>query len=305
MSEKIFPSYENVILDEEIRARVTVDDHYINSLAFALDDYRDWYRDGGGDFAQPIAPSEGIAKDLVALFLERYDPNAVVGLHQKEEIFFYNPAPRGSTLNFVGKYTDKYMKRGKGYTVFDTYAEDEFGTRIVRQISTEIMRVPDNVRLGSGEGKPTGDKVEPHWPAERAVAARWNEGLEEGTPIAPVRKVARQDQMTVFSQGGKNYHNIHTDDNFAKEAGFPTTLAQGMQTTCWAAGMLSNLFGKSWLTGGWIKMIYLKPVFWKDVVTARAVIKSIDRDAREVALDVWIENEEGAITSVGWAKCRV
>ncbi|MCF8482763.1 MAG: MaoC family dehydratase [Rhodospirillum sp.] len=305
MTEKIFPSFENVILDEDIRATHRVDDHYITSLSFALDDYKDWYIDGGEDFPDRIAPSEGIAKDLVALFLERYDHNAVVGLHQKEEIFFHNPAPKGAELTFVGRYTDKYMKRGKGYTVFDTYAEDEFGTRIVRQISTEIMRIPEGVRLGSGSGTPAEDKVDPIWPADRAVARHWCPDLTEGTPIAPVRKLSRQDQMTVFSQGGRNYHNIHTDDNFAHKAGFKSTLTQGMQTTCWAVGMLASFFGKAWLTGGWIKTIYLKPVYWKDVVTVRGVIKTIDTDAKEVSLDIWIENEDGAITSVGWAKCRV
>ncbi len=304
MSDKIFPSYENVILDEEIVSVQDVDNHYVRSLSFALDDYRDWYINGGSDFPGPIAPSEGIAKDLVALFLERYDHNAVVGLHQKEEIFFFNPAPQGSRLTFKGRYTDKYMKRGKGYTVFDTEAVDEKGTPIVRQISTEIMRIPDKIELGSGSSSKVIDsKVEPIWPGDDAIVQTIDRDIKPGDALAPLKKISRQDQITVFSQGGKNYHNIHTDDFFAKKNGFKTTVTQGMQTTCWAVGMLINFFGKPWLTGGWIKMVYLKPVYWKEEVTAKAIIKAID--GNKVSLEVWIEKNNGEITSVGWATCTL
>ncbi len=304
MSDKIFPSYENVVLDEEIISIQDVDNHYIRSLSFALDDYRDWYIDGGREFSKPIAPSEGIAKDLVALFLERYDHNAVVGLHQKEEIFFFNPALQGSRLTFKGKYTDKYLKRGKGYTVFDTEAIDENGIPIVRQISTEIMRIPDKIELGSGSGsKEIENKVETIWPGDEAIIQRFDKNTKPGDALAPLKKMSRQDQMTVFSQGGKNYHNIHTDDFFAIKNGFKTTVTQGMQTTCWTVGMLINFFGKSWLTGGWIKMVFLKPVYWKEEVTAKAIIKNVD--GNKVSLEVWIEKHSGEVTSVGWATCTI
>jgi len=305
MSKKIFPSYENVILDEEIISHQKVDSHYIRSLSFALDDYRDWYIDGGEDFSLPIAPSEGIAKDLVALFLERYDHNAVVGLHQKEEIFFYNPAPLDSLLTFKGKYTDKYLKRGKGYTVFDTIAVDQEDRPIVRQISTEIMRIPEKIELGSGSGtQTTKDKVEPNWPGDGQVLDKFDpQTIKVGYGIKPVTKQSRQDQMTVFSQGGKNYHNIHTDDFFAIKNGFKTTVTQGMQTTCWAVGMLSSFFGKLWLTGGWIKMVYLKPIYWKEEVTTKATIKNVE--GNKIFLEVWVEKSDGEITSVGWAHCEV
>jgi acyl dehydratase len=252
-------------------------------------------------------PSAAIAKDLVALFLTRYDASRVVGLHQKEEVWFAKPARLGQTLTLSGTYVDKYQKRGKGYVVLDCEARDEAGDLIVRQQSTEIMRIPEKVELGAASSDPKGGRVEPVWPANIDPAARAGADLAPGTPVRPLTKRARQDQMAVFSGVGKQWHNIHTDDRVAKAAGFRDTIAQGMMETCWTAEMLAHFFGPPWLASGWIRMIYTQPVYNGDTITCRAVVK--DRKsangATQLHLEVWAENQDGRITTVGWASGRV
>jgi len=298
------PTYEAVEIGEIIEDVVDADNHFVKSLVFALDDESPWYTTENTPFGGRIVPSAGIAKELVLLFLLRYDPNKVVGLHQKEEVFFHKPAPVGSRITMRGSYTDKYMKRGKGYTVFDTEALDENGDLLVRQISTEIMRIPDKIELGTGGAKAEGkNKVVPTWPQNRVPVAQASADLEPGTPAVPLKKTAHQDQMSVFGGCGKLRHNIHTDDLFAKKAGFKDTVCQGMQTTCWTSQMLANFFGPSWLTGGWMKMIYLQPVYRGESVTCRAIVKeteSRDKGAR-LNMEVWIDKPDGTITSIGWA----
>lgn len=298
------PTYEEVELGEVIEKTVEADEHYVKGLVFALDDDTPWYASDQSPFGGRVVPSAGIAKDLVALFLVRYDPAKVVGLHQKEEIFFHKPARLGARLTLRGSYTDKYMKRGKGYTVFDTEARDENGDLIVRQISTEIMRIPDKVVLGSGEAKPDAkDAVNPSWPKDRKPIARATAGMAPGTPVVPLVKTAHQDQMSVFSGCNNQWHNIHTEIAVAKKAGFPDTLAQGMQTSCWTSQMLCDFFGPDWLTSGWLKMIYLQPVFRGDTITCRAVVKGSEKTegGTRLNLEVWVEKSDGTVTSVGWA----
>lgn len=302
------PTYDAVEIGEIIEDRVDADDHFVKSLIYALDDDSTWYSTEDTPFGGRIVPSAGIAKELVLLFLVRYDPNKVVGLHQKEEVFFHKPAYVNQSITMRGSYTDKYMKRGKGYTVFDSKAYDENGDLLVHQISTEIMRIPEKLELGSSSGKAESNKkVIPHWPEDRIPVARASESLETGTPIVPLKKTAYQDQMSVFGGCGKQIHNIHTDDLFAKKAGFKDTLCQGMQTTCWVSQMLANFFGASWLTSGWMKMIYLQPVYRGDSVTCRAVVSGVELtdNGPKLSLEVWIDKPDGTITSVGWASALI
>ena len=147
------PTYEAVILDEEIGpVEVIADEHYRRQGSFAVDDYDDWYTRSDGE---RLVPSTAVLRDLVAHFCTIYDPSRVIGLHQKEEVWFGQAVPLNTRMIYTGRYTDKYERRGKGYTVFESEARDaETGSLLVRQISTEIMRIPPQVQLGTASAPP-------------------------------------------------------------------------------------------------------------------------------------------------------
>lgn len=301
------PTYEEVVVGELIGPyRVVADAHYLRRACFALDQYGPAYHGGPGS----LVPAAMVGRDLVALFCEVYDPSRTVGLHQKEEIWFHAPIPLDTVMEYTGRYTSKYERRGKGYTVFDCEARDAAtGALLVRQISTEIMRIPAGIQLGTGSAPadPAAPRVAADWPADRTPATRASAGLLPGTPIAPLTKVARQDQMTVFSGGARQWYNIHTDIEVALKAGFRDTLAQGMMETCWAAEMLENFAGADWRRSGWSRMAYLKPVFRGDELTCRAVITAAEptSDGTKFSFEVWLENTRGEMTAAGWASCVV
>jgi acyl dehydratase len=282
------------------------DEHYARSAMFSLDDYSAWYQTAENDFGRRLVPSAAIARDQVALFMTKYNPNTVVGLHQTEEIWFSAPVPFDAEITLTGRYIDKYERRGKGYTQLECHAHDADGNLLVRQISTEIMQIPQGIRMG--EGGSTSDaaarRVTGVVAAGRGPAVSAGAGLSPGTPLPPRTKRAHQDQMSVFSGADLNRHNIHTDDRVALAAGFRAPLAQGMMTTCWMSQMLGDFFGPSWLTSGWIKTSYLQPVFAGDELTLKAaVVGMLDDDRLE--LEVWSVNREGAMTAAGWASARI
>lgn len=301
------PTYDEVAVGEPIGPyRVVADEHYLRQACFALGQYGAAYHGGPGS----LVPAAMVGRDLVALFCEVYDPSRTVGLHQKEEIWFHAPIPLGTAMQYTGRYTSKYERRGKGYTVFDCEARDAAtGRLLVRQISTEIMRIPAGIKLGTGSagGAPGEARVAANWPADRVPVARAAAGLTPGTPVVPLTKVARQDQMTVFSGGGRQWYNIHTDIEVALKAGFSDTLAQGMMETCWVAEMLEGFAGPGWHDSGWIRMVYLRPVFRGDAITCRAVVTAVDpaADGTKFSFEVWAENSRGETTAAGWASCRV
>ncbi|CAG9183381.1 MaoC family dehydratase [Cupriavidus pinatubonensis] len=294
------PTYEAVVLNEEIGpVRVHADEAYRRRAVFALEDYSSMY---DGHWATYV-PAAMVGCDLVALFFERYDPNRTVGLHQKEEIWFHRPVPLGASMNYTGRYTGKYEKRGRGYTVFESEARDvETGELYVRQVSTEIMRIPKGIELGTGASKSTNaalGHVVPKWPTGRAPVEFFDHTVTEGTPLVPLRKTARQAQMTIFSGGDKFRHTVHTDIGVARATGFRTTLAQGMMETCWIAEMLSNFVGASWHRSGYLSMAYVHPVFEGDEITCKAVVTEVCPDS--IQFEVWAENQQGVITAVGTA----
>ncbi len=296
------PTYEGVVVNEEIGPlHVVADEAYRRRACFALDDYSHMYSGGKGSYV----PACMVGRDLVALFCSVYDPSRTVGLHQKEEVWFVNPVPLGAKLAYTGRYTEKYMKRGKGYTVFDTEAKDaDTGITYVRQISTEIMRIPEGIKLGTGSSakEKSPDHVNPVWPTDKKPAATVAEGCEVGTPVKPLVKNPGQAQLSTFSGGNDQWYNIHTDVEVALQAGFKDTLAQGMMSTCWIAEMLANYIGFSWHTSGWIKMAYIKPIYRNDVITCKAVVTAVDGDL--VSFNVWCENQDNDITGVGRASAK-
>lgn len=211
------PTYEAVIVDEEIGpVEVVADEHYLKQACFAVDDYRAFHCPPP---APVLVPSTAILRDLVAHFCTIYDASRVVGLHQKEEAWFAAPVPLGTRMLYSGRYTDKFERRGKGYVVFEAEARDAAsGDLLVRQISTEIMRIPEGVKLGTGSAKAREDQVQGIWPegVEPLRAARPD--IAPGTPILPLVKVAHQDQMSVFSGANKQWTNIHTSAEIATKA---------------------------------------------------------------------------------------
>ncbi|MFN8592613.1 MAG: MaoC/PaaZ C-terminal domain-containing protein [Thermomicrobiales bacterium] len=283
---------------------VVIDDHLIKSFAFAADDYTPWYFDSGVSGWGRLGHSAMLAKELVAIFLTAYDANSVVGLHQKEEVWYHAPVRFGTRVTLSGRYVDKYTKRGKGYVVLDGEARDELGNLLVRQRSTEIMRVPEKVALGAGSAPPPDRRVTGTWPGDKSPESSVRPDVPVGTPIAPLTKRVYQDQMAVFSGIGKHWHNIHTDIEAARRGGFSQTLAQGMMETCWLSEMLGNYFGPSWLSNGWMAMAFLNPVFANDLITGKGVVIDArdEPDGRQLELEIWCENEQGQMTAAGWAK---
>jgi acyl dehydratase len=205
----------------------------------------------------------------------------------------------------TGEYVDKYTKRGKGYVVLESQACDENGTIYVKQRSTEIMRVPETVELGGGSSKSRSRRVKGEWPTDRRAVFELSQKVVVGTPIEPLKKQIFQDQMSVFSGAGKHHHNIHTDIEMARAAGFEDTLAQGMMEACWLSELMDRFFGTKWLTNGSYSVVFLQPIYAGDQVVCKAVVTGIaDQPAgRDYEIEMWIEKEDGKMATAGWANC--
>lgn len=300
------PTYENVYIGESFGpVELVVDDFFLRSYAYALDDYSGMVIEDGMMMPVGFVPPHMIVSDLMQIFLTVYDRDKVVGLHQKEEVEHYKPVPVGAKLTLTGTYVDKYMKRGKGYTVLESVARDEAGDIVILQRSIEVMRIPEGVQVGTGMAEPE-RRVSPRdLPAERVGSI--DATTPVGTALAPMTKQVRQAQMSVFTGAEFHKRGIHTNLEIARKAGLKDCIAQGMMESCWASQYLSAFFGETFLSTGRHFSTYLSPIYPKDVLTLEGVVtdSTPEGEGTRVEVEYWLKNQDGVTTAVGYGSARV
>ena len=295
--------FELVEIGETFGPRpLLVDGHWAKSFAYALDDYSPWWF-AHSPFGGPIAMPWALAKEMLATFRLRYDPSGAAGLQQKNEVRYHQPVALGSTLALSAKFVEKYHKRGKGYTVLESQARNQAGTLLVSQRSTMIIELPKGVVPKPPTQEAAAQRVVTQWPEHLPPAARAHANLVAGTPIMSLVKDLRQGHMSIFSAVADHRINVHNNQEKARRAGFPDCVAQGAMSVCWLSEMLATFFGPEWLRSGWISVVFLHGIFPGERLTCRAVVTEVrDTDkGRELALDIWTENQDGSRATVGRA----
>src|SRR5215207_2345516 len=283
---------------------LVVDEQKVKAFAFAVDDYGDWYLGSRSPFGGPIGHPLVLANDLLFLFYENYDGNTARGLHTHEQLTFCAPVRVGERVTISGAYVERYERRGQGYVVLEAVARGEDGRDLVRHRGVEIMRA----HAGSVVGRrrvtvPAGRRVTCDVDSSLAPAEAARSGLAPRTPIAPLIKHVSQEQMYVFSWGGRGYRNVHTDPERAAASGLERTLVQAQQQVSFVTEAMTRFFGPGWLTSGELDMRFIAPAFAGDRLTVRGAVvgEKESRGGPGLELEVWVEREAGSTTGLGWA----
>ena len=287
---------------------LVVDDETVKSFAFAVDDYGSWYLGDDSPFGPPIGHPLILANELLFLFYDKYDGNTAQGLHTHEELQFLSPVRRGERVTITGAYVDTYVKRGQGYVVLEAVARGEDGRELVRHRGIEIMRTHAGSIVGRSSGEPVGRRVLGDIDSEQPVALRARGGLAARTPIAPLRKHLTQDQLYVFSWGGRGYRNLHTDPARAADSGLDRTVVQAMQQTTFISEAMTSFFGPSWFTSGELDLRFVSPAYVDDrLVVEGAVVGEVDTPhGSGLEVEVWVRRESDDVrTALGWARAAL
>jgi hypothetical protein len=100
---------------------------------------------------------------------------------------------------------------------------------------------------------------------------------------------------------------IHTDE-YAKDFGMRGALIGGSTLLNYVLEMLYNYFGQNWFYHGKISVSFIGGgAINGDLVTARGVIKAIEKEAdcTRLMLDVYLENQMQGKIVVGEASCSI
>jgi len=298
--------YTNVILNEELTRELVCDDAWARAFQFSIDDENPEMARSAGEAR--LAPSAGIARDLMILFLEGYDTTETAGLHQRQDIWYHRPVSLGERLTMRGRYVDKYIRRGKGYVVFESEAVDESGDVVVSQRCIEVMSIPPGIETSTGTAEAPNRKIEGVWPDGVATVTTPALDFDLPAPLPEIQKFLDQNAMSVFSGVASHRRNIHNNLEKAQKFGFDRCVAAGMMEACWISEMAVQFFGSDFLSRGHISAVFLSPIFAGDVVTCRGVVtgRTASTDGRnDYDLEFWCENKTGRRTAVGTADCLV
>ncbi|MCG8618388.1 MAG: MaoC family dehydratase, partial [Desulfobacterales bacterium] len=116
-----------------------------------------------------------------------------------------------------------------------------------------------------------------------------------------LRKTVTESDLSHFIAITGDMNPLHVDAAFAEQTFFGQRIAHGMLS----AALFSTLVGMHIPGTGAIyksqTLEFLKPVFIGDTLTAWFEILSIDRDAEEVVIKSWIENQDKMVVIRGKA----
>jgi len=122
-----------------------------------------------------------------------------------------------------------------------------------------------------------------------------------GQELPSLEKHLAQRRIDVYS--GVRPRSIHSDEAWAHEKGFRTTLAQGMMSTAYVSEMMTRFLGAGFVKGGSMSLAFVKPVYAGDRLTVHGVVKEVRPEGAgtRVVVEVWCENQDGEKTAVGTA----
>src|SRR5215468_8427098 len=114
-----------------------------------------------------------------------------------------------------------------------------------------------------------------------------------GQELPSLEKHLAQRRIDVYS--GVRPRSIHSDEAWAHEKGFRTTLAQGMMSTAYVSEMMTRFLGAGFVKGGSMSLAFVKPVYSGDRLTVRGVMKDKREESgrTRVVVEVTCTNQQG------------
>jgi acyl dehydratase len=237
---------------------------------------------GQQPYADPsIAPISILAAEGVNLADRFWDISESVHAGQQLEVL---ALPRvGDVLRVTGVARDKFVKRGRRYVVAETSTHNARGELIARGVVTGVIVYSEGDDSGGGASPERANE-----PAPRPLAK-----------LGPLVRTMTHEAMVLYEPPGEQ--NIHTNDEVARQAGLPASIATGTLFLAYVFDLLHQSYGDASRVGTSIDVRIRLPVFAGNRLETTAEVLS--RDAGRIEHAVRIAGPLGDVI-VGRASVR-
>lgn len=259
----------------------------IENYSLGTGDTHPFYSEGP-EGCGPVAPALILVNEVYA-HPGWYLPNVFGNLHAKQEWAILAPLRAGERARTRCAVIDRYIKRDREYIVNEALVFDSAGRLACRGLTHQSFLLNDAPAGLDGErGRKSAKEKPPH------------PGTIAGEAIAPLERKVTLEMSRAFSGPSENYH---TNEDLARQLGFPKVLVQGMLSTCLVSELMTRAFGLGWYHGGRMSVNLTGIVWAGDTVITRGTItgETPEGPNQRVHLAVWGEKSDGALTLVGSA----
>lgn len=269
-------SYEVLEVGQKLRsgeAHMRPED--VEAYAYAVEDEDPWFF-GPGPFGGPVVHPTILANQ--ALLLRHNHFVVPAGLHARMIFQFQKAMPLGARVRTTGQINEKYWRRDKPYMATDFETRGEDGTLYTSGRFVQMLFAKDTAPAsGSSAGSNRAGDAETDFDASIQSAEGRTCRLERSMALPALSRTLQQRQIDIYS--GIRPFSIHTDEAWAKEKGFATTIAQGMMSTAYISTIMTTAVGEGFVEGGTMDAKFLKPVLCGDTLEISGTVAGFTREA--------------------------
>ena len=99
--------------------------------------------------------------------------------------------------------------------------------------------------------------------------------LAVGYTLPELSKPIIQENINLYAKASRDFNPIHINEEFAKKTPAGGTIAHGMLVLAYLSEMMTDLFGKSWLTAGQFNIRFKAPARPGDLLSIQGKVKKI------------------------------
>jgi len=263
----------------------------------AVENEHPWHRERS-PWGPPVAPPSMLG-NMGMRFLDVVGPVPPGTLHAKQEIETVSAIRLDRKPIGYGVFREKYEKRGRKWFTFESRWRDETG--LILGVSRMRMVFPGTEGEGSRREEGGGG---------REPGSENPEPAERRGKLPAITRTLNQERLTAYSEDSANAlrgQSIHVQPEAAKQAGFRTTVAQGLMGADYMSELMENELAREWYDNAKLAVTFLRPVLCGETITTSGRLAESAEEGAMVrrVYELWCENAEGELVTSGTATVLV
>jgi len=128
--------------------------------------------------------------------------------------------------------------------------------------------------------------------------------MRERANLPQIKREITQQKINLYAEASRDFNPIHLDEEFAKTTPAGGTIAHGMLTLAYLSQVMTEGFGKSWVSGGKLSVRFKSPARPNDTLTVSGTIIKVEETAEGtlVACDLVCKNQHDEALITGNAE---